>query len=138
MCTETNHGNQTIFHSCWMWQNMDSYCKTIDLEGCVCKRKTYQHIIQNNIKIHQQMYQQLMKTPSIVSVKKSSQIGPRSAQWSKRCSGLVGGGCDLPPESPTMKQRTNLGRQAITHASRPKGAAQLSMNRKLKNIRSIS
>ena len=34
------------------------------------------------------------------SVDKSSQLGPWSAQWSKRCSGLVGEGRGLPPKGP--------------------------------------
>ena len=66
-----------------------------DLEGCVRERKRYQQIIENDFQIHQNWNQQIMnKSIKLCSVKKSSQIGPWSAQWSKRISGLMKHWCD--------------------------------------------
>ena len=41
-------------------------------------------------------------------VKKSSQIGPWSAHWSKRCSGTMKEEYDLPPKGPHLETKRRM------------------------------
>jgi hypothetical protein len=60
------------------------------LAGRVRERKRYQQIIKHDTQTHPKVIRKTMnKSIRTFLVKRSSKIGPWSAHWSKKCSGLI-------------------------------------------------
>ena len=68
------------------------------LAGRVRERKRYQQIIKHDTQTHPKVIRKTInKSIGTFLVKRSSKIGPCSAHWSKKCSGLIKDACGLPP-----------------------------------------